>query len=115
MKQRHHRKAVQRRMREAPTQYDRDCAFYGGHVWSKRDRAKIGTRQPPLLFNLTPKADPETMAAAEAFYASAMREQQELKALINDVAGIPPVFDNTADAMLHALTRGEAWLKVKAP
>lgn len=27
----------------------------------------------------------------------------------------PPVFDNTSDAMLRALTHGEGWAQVKAP
>ena len=51
MKQRRHRKAVQQRMGEAPTQYDRDCGFYGNVAWTKRERKAIATGKPvPLMF-----------------------------------------------------------------
>lgn len=74
MKQRHHRKAVQRRMappqrgislkqarRMFPRLADRrklkrlhrkDCRFYGGAVWSEQDRAAIGERKPLNVINM---------------------------------------------------------------
>lgn len=104
MKQRHHRKAVQQRMREAPTEYDRHCAFYEGHRWKKRDSKKI-LRRPmkPLQFNCI-QALPLTVIDTMASRHAGRVEPISLRE--------PPVFDNEGDAMDNALKTGEGWALV---
>lgn len=110
MKQRHHRKTVQRRMREAPTQYDRDCAFYEGHRWKKRDSKKI-LRRPlkPLEFNRIHMIGPDMLT-----HRTIQPFGNTGKVITMEYSGPrePPVFADPDDAMLYALTHGEGWARV---
>jgi len=113
MKQRHHRKTVQRRMREAPTQYDRDCEFYGSTAWTKRERKAIATGKPlPLMFNRIHMIGPDTLTR-RTIGPSDMPGH----VTVTDYHSLrkSPVFDNTGDAMIHAMTHGEGWAQLKAP
>lgn len=113
MKQRRHRKAVQRRMGEAPTQYDRDCQFYGRVEWTKRERKAIATGKPaPLMFNRIHMIGVDTLTHRTIGPSGVPGHF-----IVTDYHRLleTPVFDNTGDAMLHALTHGEGWAQVKAP
>lgn len=67
MKQRQHRRAVQRRMAAAPDQWTRERLMYLGFQWSKRDLRALAKRKAvPLEFNRIELSRPPTRANSPA-------------------------------------------------
>lgn len=110
MKQRSHRKIVQRRMREAPTQYDRDCQFYGRVAWTKREREAIAKGKPvPLMFNRIHTIGPDTFT-----HRTIGPSGTPGHVTVTDYHSLrsPAVLDSVGDAMDNALKTGEGWALV---
>jgi len=103
MKQRHRRKGVQRRMREAPTQYDLDCAFYGGQQWPKRDSRRFMIQQrKPLVFNM---AHPLPLSIIDRLPGS---KGAKLQAALTGADKLRPY----QQAIIDAAVMGTGWVQV---